>query len=217
MNYHSEEEQVQVLKDWIKENGRAVIAGLVIGVTLIGGWRYWTSWQKTQAEQASLLYVEVMAAVVREEKDQASRLGQQMLETYPGTSYASLSAMLLAGLAAQQQEYPVATARLQWVLDNSGDEGFRQVARLRLARVLAAQDKPDEALALLDKTEVAAGFASLNQEVRGDVLAQKNQSMAAAEAYRKALADLGMDAQRRKSLERKLNSLPVPAPAGEAA
>lgn len=216
MNYHSEEEQVQALKDWIRENGRAVIAGLVIGVALIGGWRYWTSWQKTQAEQASLLYVEIMAAVVREEKDQASRIGQQMIETYPGTSYAALSAMLLAGLAARQQDYPAAAAHLQWVLDNSGDEGFRQVARLRLARVLAAQDKPDEALALLDKTEVA-GFASLIQEVRGDVLARQNRSTAAAEAYRKALADPNMDAQRRESLERKLNSLPRTAPAGEAA
>ena len=216
MAYESEEEQVQALKDWWKENGRAVIAGLVIGIALIGGYRYWSNWQKTQAEQASLLYVDVMAAVVRQDQEKAASIGQQMIENYPDTSYAALSAMLLAGLAARQQDYPTAAARLQWVLDNSGDEGFRQVARLRLARVLGAQGKPDQALALLDKTDVA-GFASLIHEVRGDLLARQKQAGAAAESYRKALSDLKMDAQRRKALEMKLNSLPVKAPAGEAA
>jgi predicted negative regulator of RcsB-dependent stress response len=216
VTYQNEEEQVQALKDWVKENGRAVIAGLVIGVALIGGYRYWNNWQKTQSEQASLLYVQVMTAVVSNDQKQAATVGQQMIENYSGTPYAALSAMLLAGLATQQQDYPAAVARLQWVLDNSSDEGFQHVARLRLARVLVAEGKLDEALALLNKPEVA-GFASLNFELRGDVLAQQNKAEAAATAYRKALADLKMDAQRRKLLEMKLNSLVVKTTAGDAA
>jgi predicted negative regulator of RcsB-dependent stress response len=216
VTYQSEEEQVQALKDWWKENGRAVIAGLVIGIALIGGYRYWTNWQKSQAEQASLLYVQIMSAVVSQDQKLATTVGQQMIEHYPGTSYAALTAMLLAGVAAQQQEYPAAAAQLQWVLDNSGDEGFQHVARLRLARVLMAQGKLDAALGLINKPEVA-GFTSLNYELRGDVLAQQNKPDAAAEAYRKALADLKMDAQRRKLLEMKLNSLVVTNSAGDAA
>jgi predicted negative regulator of RcsB-dependent stress response len=57
----------------------------------------------------------------------------------------------------------------------------------------------------------------LNFELRGDVLAQQNKAEAAATAYRKALADLKMDAQRRKLLEMKLNSLVVKTTAGDAA
>ena len=42
MEYETEEQQVEALKDWWAENGRAVIAGVVLGVVVIGGLGLWS-------------------------------------------------------------------------------------------------------------------------------------------------------------------------------
>ncbi len=39
--YDSEEQQVEAIKDWWKENGKAVIFGAVIGLGGLFGWRYY--------------------------------------------------------------------------------------------------------------------------------------------------------------------------------
>ncbi len=209
MEYQSEEEQIQAIKDWWKENGRAVIAGLLIGVGAIGGYRYWSSYQKTQAEQASLVYARVIAAAASENSEEAFGPGQQIIDQYPGTSYAALAALTLARLAVEKQDYASAAAQLQWVIDNSDNDGFRQIARLRLARVLATQDKTDEAIAILKQSETG-GFKTLVNETRGDILVKSGKLAEAVGEYRKALMDLNMNPQRRKLLEMKINDIVMP-------
>ncbi|PAR85254.1 YfgM family protein, partial [Vibrio cholerae] len=39
--YDTEEQQVEAIKDWWKENGKAVIFGAVIGLGGLFGWRYY--------------------------------------------------------------------------------------------------------------------------------------------------------------------------------
>ncbi|MGU3844696.1 YfgM family protein, partial [Vibrio diabolicus] len=39
--YDTEEQQVEAIKDWWKENGKAVIIGAVVGLGGLFGWRYY--------------------------------------------------------------------------------------------------------------------------------------------------------------------------------
>ena len=39
----TEEEQVERLKAWLKENGLSIVFGIVIGVGGIGGYNYWNA------------------------------------------------------------------------------------------------------------------------------------------------------------------------------
>ena len=39
--YDSEEQQVEAIKDWWKENGKAVVLGVVVGLGGLFGWRYY--------------------------------------------------------------------------------------------------------------------------------------------------------------------------------
>jgi predicted negative regulator of RcsB-dependent stress response len=204
--YRGEDEQVQALKDWWKENGRAVIAGLVIGIAVIAGYRYWQTYQKTQSRQASLLYAEVIAKATASQPEQAFNAGRKIIDNYGRTPYATLTAFTLARLAVDKSDYETARVQLRWALDNTRDDGFRHVARLRLARVLAAQAKPQQALELL-QGQAAPGFDSLYQETRGDILAQQDKANAAAEQYRLALGDHELDPEHRRVLEMKLNDL----------
>lgn len=215
--YPGEDEQVQALKNWWKENGRAVVAGLVIGITLIVGYRYWQNHQKVQSQQASLLYAEVIATADTQ-PEQAFASGRKIIEDYSRTPYATLTAFILARLAVAKPDYETARVQLRWALDNTRDDGFRHVARLRLARVLAADAKPQPALELLQDLN-PPGFATLYHETRGDILVQVAQPDAALAQYRLALADPDLNPERRRKLEMKLNDLAVaeiPATAGGA-
>ncbi len=53
MEYETEEQQVEALKEWWAENGKAVIAGIVLGAGVIGGWTFWKGHQEKQAVIAS--------------------------------------------------------------------------------------------------------------------------------------------------------------------
>lgn len=116
--------------------------------------------------------------------------------------------MTLSKLALDNADYATAAAQLRWIIDNSGDEGLTHVARLRLARVLAAQDKPDLAISLLNVSDTS-GFTTLYQETRGDIFVQQGKSGEAVVEYQKALQDVEMNPQRRRTLEMKMNDLAV--------
>ena len=46
--YKTEEEQVEAIKKWWQENGKSIIAGVVIGITAIFGWRAYDSHMAVQ-------------------------------------------------------------------------------------------------------------------------------------------------------------------------
>jgi len=111
----------------------------------------------------------------------------------------------------ERHELAKAAERLRAVMDHSEDEQLRVVARLRLARVLLADNKADDALAVVQKAPDGA-FAARYDEVRGDGLFAKGEKGSALDAYRAALTagESGMvdDGQ----LQLKIQSLAAAAP-----
>ena len=59
----TEDEQVEKLKTWLKENGMSIVFGVIIGVGGIGGYNYWNHYQQTRAAAASAQYAVVMEAL----------------------------------------------------------------------------------------------------------------------------------------------------------
>lgn len=206
--YQTEEEQIQAIKDWWKENGRSIIIGLVIGLAAIGGYRYWNEHVQQQSEQASQLYSKVMDAATEKNTEVALTAGKEVIEKYAATPYAPLTALILGRLAADKNDYVSAEAQLSWVVANASDEGLQQIARIRLSRILAAQNKTDEALAMVSIPAVS-GFEVLISELRGDLYLQQKNESSAAEEYRKALSDLKLNPQRRQLIQMKLDDLAV--------
>jgi predicted negative regulator of RcsB-dependent stress response len=82
---------------------------------------------------------------------------------------------------------------LQAVVDKPADATLGEMARQRLARVLAAQDKADAALKLLDG-KVEDAFLASREELKGDLLVQLGRSDDAHAAYQKAKDALADDA-----------------------
>jgi predicted negative regulator of RcsB-dependent stress response len=203
----TEEEQVEALKKWWKENGTAIIIGVVIGLSAVIGVRYWFSYQETHAIAASDTYNRFKDAVLKKESAQAQTLANELLDKYKGTSYAALTALQLAKQDVDANNLGEAEKRLRWALDNSGHKTIALIARERLAIVLFAEGKLDQALALLSEVKDAT-FDPRFALVRGDIYHKQGKLEQAREAYQLALTDATLTGSQRDFVEMKLQELP---------
>lgn len=203
--HYDDEAQVENLKRWWKENWLALAAGLGIGLAAIVGWEQWKQFKVGKSEQASQIYEDLKKAVAADKADEAKAAGDKLAQDFTASPYAADAALLLASQAVEQNRLDEALKQLQWVSSNSKDEGIQRLARLRQARVLWAQNKPDEALKLLDGE--AGDYAVLFDELRGDIKLAQGDQAAARQAYEKALKSAADGAGNRELLQRKLDDL----------
>jgi predicted negative regulator of RcsB-dependent stress response len=183
-----EQEQLAAFRAWWHDN---VVLGLVAAASLgIAGWQGWHWYQRDQALQASALY-EVLAKGARGGDARAVRdAGGELAERFPRTLYASLGALVTARFHFDRGDTRNARAQLQWVIERSGSDDLRDLARLRLAAVLLDEKSYDEALKLLE-ARPADSYAPHYAAARGEVFQAKGDPGAAKNAYREALEKAG--------------------------
>ncbi len=181
-----EQEKLDALKAWWKENARLIVlavAAAAIAVAGVNGWRWY---ERQQALEAGALY-DTLAKALRAGDAKALRdAGGALTERYAGTLYASMGALAAADFHFDRDELKSAKAQLQWVLERSSSADFRDIARLRLGALLLDERAYDEALALLAEKPLDA-YAALYAALRGDVLVAKQQPAEARAAYQAAL------------------------------
>lgn len=183
----TEREQVDRIRQWWKENGAWIIVGIGGGVLALAGWNWWQGYQLERAEQASAIY-SVMAEAAVEGRLDDVRVGVDRLAAGHGSSpYLQHGRLVLAASLARVGEIDAAIEQLEQVLSDTGDPQLALIARLRLARLLAAEGEEDRSLSLVRGVEAGA-FGPALREVEGDVLAARGDLEAAREAYRQALA-----------------------------
>lgn len=204
--YTTEEQQVEVIKSWWKENGTSVLAGTVIGLVGLFGWRYYNEHQLTSQEAASQAYNEMTAQLLKGD-DAALEQAKSFITAHKGDAYAELAALQLAAAAVKANKLDLAVEQLTLVA-TGGDESLKPIAALRLARVLNDQGKADEALAQLAKINNDA-FKAQVAEARGDVLLKQGKPEEARDAYQ-AAADAG-GLQASAELKLKMDDLALPA------
>lgn len=181
-----EQEQLATLRAWWHDNGNLVL-GLIAAVALgIAAWQGWHWYQRHQAWQASALY-ETLARGARSGDAKAVRdAAGALAENFPRTLYASLGALTTARFLADGGDAKNAKAQLQWVIERSGSEDLRDIARLRLAALLLDEKAYDEALKRLAEKHAAA-YAAQYAAARAEVLLAKGEIAQAKQAYREAL------------------------------
>ncbi|WP_041523397.1 YfgM family protein [Gilvimarinus agarilyticus] len=209
----TEEEQIENLKRLWKEYGSTVIISVLVATGGYFGWNFWQGQQQTKAETASAYYDELVTAASEAgnagdaQTATINHLAEQIKETDKGSAYAAQAALYAAQAGVRSGDLDTAKAQLNWVLDNHDNPALQEVARLRLARVLAAEGNFDEALTLL-ANQPANGFAAEQAEVRGDVLRQNGDRAAALTAYQSAIEKVGTEQQQRRVvLQMKIDDL----------
>ena len=183
----TDDEQVEKLKKWWEENGRAVIAGIVIGVGGLFGYRYWIDLQEASAEAASAHYVQMMEALKSSDNAGVTKLADTLISDYSDTEYATLARFALARNLVESEKFDLAQTQLEQIIGTVGDAPLGFLARKRLASVQLQSARPEQALVTLS-VEFPPAFGAGVDELKGDIYAQQGKIDEAANAYREALS-----------------------------
>ncbi len=186
----SEKEQIENMRTWWSEYGNYVIAGVAIGVLLLFGINRFQTSELEAQYAASALYDELTNVVVDGDVEAAEAIVVQMMTDHAETTYAAQSRFAMARLYMDEnRDQDAATVLDELVASNVGEE-FKQVGRLRLAKIYLYQDKPSDVVDMLEGRDQGA-FAARNAEILGDAYFALGRTRDAREAYQRALGEAG--------------------------
>ena len=193
----TEEEELAVIRDWWQRNGKPLLTGSALALVVVFGWQAWQKHQVSEAQGASVLYQQLLESSLvadgQADVGKVAELAGKLKTDYAGSHYAQYASLLLAKVAVEAGKLDDACAQLQAVLDKPADATLGELARQRLARVMAAQDKTDDALKLL-AGDAEQAFVAAREELKGDLLVKLQRSDEALQAYEKAKAALTAEA-----------------------
>jgi len=203
VQYETEEQQVEALKAWWAENGRAVMVGIAIGVLLVVAWLWWKGHQEKKAVAASDTFSQSLEALQSGDHAKVAELAE-VKKDQTGSLYSAYTGLTAARSAVEQGDLDAAATQLQWVVDNAKLDDVAIIARVRLARVKAAQGDAAAGLKILPKNYPEV-YTHLIEEARGDLHVNAGDNSAAKTAYQAAI-DTGR-ASDRDALQMKFNEL----------
>ncbi len=181
-----EQEQIDAIKSWWKDNGRWVLAALLGLAVGYGAYQAWQHYRNGQAEKAGVLFDAVRTAAQQGDAAKALQAARALQEAQPSSALAPRGALISAAVSHAKGDNAGATQELEWVVSNAKEPTLGDLARLRLAGLLADQKKYDDALHLLDANHVP-DFVPLTQGLRGDILFAQGKTKEARAAYQAAL------------------------------
>jgi predicted negative regulator of RcsB-dependent stress response len=201
--YQTEEQQVEAIKGFWKENGTAVIAGLVLGFAGFIGFNVYKDKQLEAEIATSDAYQTVMESAGKDEALFSASANKFIAENQD-SSYASLTALALAKEAASHKDWSQVVTHLNTAIENATNQGVKAIASIRLARVQIQLEQYTEALATLSVT-LPESFKSAIEEAKGDAYFKQGKAELARNAYQVALDVEGQE--NNGGLQMKLNDL----------
>ena len=201
-----EQEQLDEIKHFWKQYGNVITWVLIAALAAFAGWNGYHYWERSQASQAAGMYDEMERVVSAGDAVIAERAFSDMKERFARTAYAPQAGLLLAKLAHEKNKPDLAKSALTWVSENSKDEGYAAIAKLRLVGLLMDEKLIDAALKTLEGTPPTE-FVALFSDRKADIYAIQNKPLEARAEYLKAYAAFDERSEYRRLVEIKLNAV----------
>lgn len=193
----TEDEELAVMKDWWQRNGKPLVTGGLVALIVFFGWQTWQKYQNNQTQGASSLYQQLLETALtpsgQADIGRVAEVAGKLKSEFAGTAYAQYGSLFVAKVAVDAGKLDDAAAELKTVLDKPVTVTLGEIARERLARVLAAQSKTEDALKLL-AGDADKAFIASREELKGDLLVQLGRTDEAHAAYQKAKSALSEEA-----------------------
>jgi predicted negative regulator of RcsB-dependent stress response len=182
----TDDEQLEAVKRAFTEYAPWILGGVVLGV---GGWygfQHYQSHKNEVAFRAADQFSRMTAALQMNDPKKSLQIADGLIKDFPNSPYADQAQLTIARIDVESGKSADAVVPLTQVMNNSKDTELQQIARLRLARVLIDQGKPDDAIKLLG-AGTPGSFAGRYHEVHGDALYAKKDIPGAIAEYNSAL------------------------------
>lgn len=183
----TDEEKAEELKQWWRDNGTSVLAGVALAVAGTFGWQQWQSYKVTQTTTASGLLAQIKNGTG--DKDSIT---EKLINEYSSTPYAAFAALEKAKDAENSGDSKASIEALR-IATNSKQSGVAIIAKLRLIRSLITNHELDEASSLLSE-KLPSAYTSLHEELKGDLYLAKKEVDKARQSYDRAILSAGRDA-----------------------
>ena len=184
--YETEEQQVDAIKQWWKDNGNTLVIGAVVGFAGLWGWRFYNDSIVEGQEQASQAYNNMLVKFEAQGEDADLASVQSFITANSDSNYAVLASLLLAKQAVQKQDFELAKSQLQQLQAKNEYAPLTPLINLRLARVEVELGQLTEALttlALITET----GFTAKAEQVKGTVYLKQGDTTSARAAFERAI------------------------------
>lgn len=200
-------EQGERVKSWLRENGSAMVMGLVLAFGMMYGYKQWQAWQQSNRQQASAEYQVLSSLLDTGNMDAAVSNYEVLKSKHPKSAYTAMASMLMASARLHSGQIDLAARALTHAMEYAQPEPLKVVARERLARIRLNQGDAAAAVKLLDGAASEIGFEAQFAEIRGDIHLANGEQELARQSYQTALDLLEERVGNREYLSLKLEAL----------
>lgn len=213
MSSVQEAQQIENMRNFMKNYGSFILGGIVVAAVGFGGWSYWQKQQHANDERNTATVQQLMNDTQQADTTTAlsgfAGTADKISQDAPDSAQAILAQLVIADQAYKREDYASAEkALLQVNSSKIKDEGLLAVVHIRLANTQFAQDKLDEALATLAKVKLPA-FTPTVEERKGDIFVAKKDVAAAQKSYQSAWDALVKREEDSQILRMKLESVGI--------
>jgi predicted negative regulator of RcsB-dependent stress response len=204
--YMTEEEQLEVMKKWWNRYGNIVTIILSLILLCIAGYRYMHWHQDKLTQQASITYENMMVALSNQNIKSVKSYANELIKDHGHSVYADAAHMTLAKLYISKDKLVQAKDELSVVANKSEMNALKQIAKIRIARILAAEKSYSNALTELNVV-VDQTYLPVINELKGDIYGATGKLQEAIAAYRLAIDEVKTNGMGNLFLEMKTNEL----------
>ena len=204
--YMTEEEQLQAIKKWWLRYNTPILVLLSVVMLSVAGYRYWNWHHEKILTQASTVYERLMVSFSEHKNKEIRSYANQLIKEYGQTVYADAARMTLAKIYVTKDQDEKAKQLLDEVALHSEVPAFKQIAKIRIARLLVAQKSFDQALneiAVIDDN----AYMTIVNELKGDIFLEKGDYQQAIKLYKQAINEAKTHGIGNLFLEMKTNEL----------
>ena len=202
----TEEEQLQAIKKWWLRYNTPILVLLSVVMLSVAGYRYWNWHHEKILTQASTVYERLMVSFSEHKNKEIRSYANQLIKEYGQTVYADAARMTLAKIYVTKDQDEKAKQLLDEVALHSEVPAFKQIAKIRIARLLVAQKSFDQALneiAVIDDN----AYMTIVNELKGDIFLEKGDYQQAIKLYKQAINEAKTHGIGNLFLEMKTNEL----------
>ena len=198
-----EHEQGELVRKWLRQNGSSLILGIVLGLSLVFGWKWWQGRGVQHQQEAATQYQLFVDAVAAKDAAKAKAFADLFSDKYADTGYAPIAQLRYAAFLQDSGKTADAIKLLQTPPKGEERADLAEIRQIRLARLLLISGKSGDAARQLDKV-TKPQFPGIADELRGDIANAQGKRDEARKAYERALTNLDQAAPTRQLVEMKL-------------
>ncbi|WP_392561288.1 tetratricopeptide repeat protein [Orbus sturtevantii] len=186
MSHSDSEEKLQEIQEILGKTWKIIVAVIIIGLLAFWGWRYWKSHNIEKATLASEQYEQLISKLNND--DPTSIDGLVKFADQNDTVYSLFADLKAAQFYVEnKKDYLGAEQLLISASKKTDSEPLLAIINIRIARLEYQLGKYTDSLKSLDKV-TNSNWASIVNNIRGDVLVKMENYPLACNAYEVALA-----------------------------